>query len=376
MITPKLTTLENQAIAHGLNVSDGHPRMPLTPSQRAIVADLSDMFEEAAKRPFQEIEQDAHRAFLHGIGQYAAPVGEGRLVSCYSSSIAIDIIARTLAERTAAVALVHPTFDNIPDLLRARNLRLFPISEREFEQGQPELPAEAGAVFVTTPNNPTGWVLGRESLERLAAWCATHGRVLVMDTCFRAQDARAQYDTYQIIRDSGAEWVVIEDTGKLWPMHELKAGFLAWGERTRLAIPDAFDDLLLTASPVVLLLITRLARDAADGGYAELARLIGENRRTLGEITRLSGLVLEEPDSRISVAMLGLPDCAGTATDLYHQLLEDNVHVLPCDAFYWARATDGERRIRVALGRAPAEIRAAADALAGVTARICAARRR
>ena len=375
-MTDKLTTLENRAIAHGLNVSDGHPRMPLTPAQRAIVAELGDLFDEAAKRPFYEIEEEAHRAFLHGLGQHHAPVGRGRLLSCYSSSVAMDIVARTLAQRTGAVALIHPTFDNIPDLLRARGLRLLPVSEREFEEGLEELPPEVGAVFVTTPNNPTGWVLGAEPLERLAAWCAATGRVLAMDTCFRGQDTRAQYDTYRILDASGAEWVVIEDTGKLWPVLELKAGFLAWGERTRLEITEAFDDVLLSVSPLVLLLITRLARDAADGGYAELARLLEGNRRTLAEITGPAGLVMKRPDSRISVAQLELPEYAGPATGVYVRLLEDNVHVLPCEAFHWARNGDGARDVRVALARSPEEVRAAAARLAEVTARMRADDRR
>jgi enduracididine biosynthesis enzyme MppP len=376
MTADKLTTLENRAIAHGLNVSDGHPRMPLTHGQRAIVAELGDLFDEAAKRPFFEIEEEAQRAFLHGLGQHHAPVGEGRLLSCYSSSVAMDITARALAERTGSVALIHPTFDNIPDLLRARGLDLVPIAERRFEEGLADLPSEVGAVFVTTPNNPTGWVLGQAGLERLAAWCAETGRILAMDTCFRGQDVRAQYDTYRLLDDSGAEWVVIEDTGKLWPMLELKAGFLAWGGRTRLEIAEAFDDVLLSVSPLVLLLITRLARDAADGGYAEMARLLEGNRRTLGEITGPAGLVMKEPGSRISVAQLELPESVGAATEFYVRLLEHNVHVLPCEAFHWARNSDGGRDVRVALARAPEEVRAAATALAEVTARMRADERR
>ncbi|MFD0689971.1 aminotransferase class I/II-fold pyridoxal phosphate-dependent enzyme [Actinomadura fibrosa] len=376
MTARKLTTLENRAIAHGLNVSDGHPRMPLTRGQRAIVAELGDLFDQAAKRPFHEIEEEAHRSFLHGLGQHAAPVGTGRLVTCYSSSVAMDITARALAERTGSVALVHPTFDNIPDLLRARRLHLVPVPEHRFEEGLGELPPEVGAVFVTTPNNPTGWVLGAEPLARLAAWCAGTGRVLAMDTCFRGQDTRAQYDTYRILEDSGAEWVVIEDTGKLWPMQELKAGFLAWGEGTRLELAEAFDDVLLSVSPVVLLLITRLAHDAVDGGYAELARLLAENRRTLAETIDSTGLVLKEPDSRISVAQLELPESIGSATDFYDRLVEHNVHVLPCEAFHWARNTDGGRDVRVALARAPEEVRAAAAMLAEVSVRMRADGRR
>lgn len=369
MTSGKLTTLENKAISNGLNVSDGHPRMPPTPGQRAIIATLGDLYDEAVKRYFEEVEEETHRTFLYGLGQHTAPVGTGRLLSCYSSSVAMDLVARTLAERMTSVALIHPTFDNIPDLLLARNLKLVPLSERQIDDGF-DLPDEVGAVFVTTPNNPTGWVLGEERLAEIAAWCAETGRVLAMDTCFRGQDTRAQYDTYRVLEDSGAEWVVIEDTGKLWPMLELKAGFLAWGSETRLELKEAFDDVLLSASPLILLLITRLARDAGDGGYAELSRLLEGNRRTLREFVEPAGLTLMDPGSRISVARLKLPDIAGTSMEFYELLLEHDVHVLPCDAFHWADNAGGEREIRVALARSPEELRTAAAALADASARL------
>jgi len=361
-----LTMMETAALQGGLNVSDGHPRMPLTAAQQAIVEQLPLLFQEAMKRPFSSIEHEAHQAFLSGIGQQTAPVGTDRLVSCYSSSVAMDIVARCLRECTSRVALIHPTFDNIPDLLRARGLELLPITEEEFDAGLEELPEDVGAVFVTTPNNPTGWVLSAEKLAALARFCARTGRVLAMDTCFRAQDLRAQYDSYQILEDAGVDWVVIEDSGKLWPMLELKAGFLAWGDRTRLDVENAFSDVLLSISPVILLLITHLAMDAKNGGYAQLRKLIERNRRTLSQAIRDTPLTCVDPDSRISVARLALPQSQPTADEFYLRLREDNVHLLPCAPFHWARKGEGEAYVRIALARSPEEIvhasRAVADA--------------
>jgi enduracididine biosynthesis enzyme MppP len=361
-----LTHLEILALRGGLNVSDGHPRMPLTGAQQRIVASLGDLFREALPRPFEEVEEAAHRAFLHGIGQLHAPIGTGRLVSLYSSSAAMDIVARALAERTRTMALIHPTFDNIPDLLRARGLALLPVAEPDLAAGDAVagLPAEVGAVFVTTPNNPTGWVLPADGLAQLAEACARTGRVLALDTCFRAHDTRAQYDTYEILERSGAEWVVIEDTGKVWPTLELKAGFLAWGERTRLSLEDAFSDLLLSISPVVLLLIQRLAEDGVRGGYRELHRLVAGNRALLAEALAGGPLSLADPDSRISVARVTWDAGGPDAQRLYEDLAAQGLHTLPCGAFHWARPEEGGRLLRVALGRDPADVATAAHVIA------------
>ncbi|GLX47554.1 hypothetical protein Shyhy01_05040 [Streptomyces hygroscopicus subsp. hygroscopicus] len=358
-----LTSMETDALIGGLNVSDGHPRMPLTASQRAIVDSLPVLFDEADKRVFEEIEAEAQQAFLHGIGQRQAPIGTGRLVSCYSSSVAMDITARALAHRTATIALVHPTFDNIPDLLKGRGLSLLPLTESELEGGEPQLPDEVGAVFVTTPNNPTGWVLAEDGLRRLAAFCARTGRVLAMDTCFRAQDKRAQYDTYAILNESGAQWVVIEDTGKLWPTLELKAGFLAWGEHTDLPLLEYFSDVLLSVSPLVLLMLTRFAQDAERGGYAELHDLIARNRRALAEVLDGGPVTLTDPDARISVARVTLPEDGPDAVALYDEMVRRGTHVLPCGPFHWDRPEDGVRQVRLALARSGEDVVRAARVL-------------
>jgi agmatinase len=361
-----LTMMETVALRGGLNVSDGHPRMALTEGQGAVINRLSMLFDEAVKRPLEDVEAEAQATFLHGIGQLSAPVGTGRLLSCYSSSVAMDLVARTLAERTSRVALVHPTFDNIPDLLRARGLDLVPVTEQEFENGLTELPPDVGAVFVTTPNNPTGWVLPEPALERLARWCAQTSRVLALDACFRAQDPRAQYDSYRVLDRYGVEWVVIEDTGKLWPVLELKAGFLAWGSRTKLPLADAFSDVLLSISPVVLLLITQLALDAAGGGYAQLHNLVRRNREILVRSIEDTPLTLVDSDSRISVARLALPNGSITAEEFYHLLLRRNVHILPCAPFHWARQHECKTYLRVALARNPEEVEQAGRIIAEI----------
>jgi enduracididine biosynthesis enzyme MppP len=360
-----LTHLESRALRGGLNLSDGHPRMPLTPSQERIVAGLADLFHEALRRPFDEVEEQAQRTFLHGIGQRRAPIGTGRLVSCYSSSTAMEMVARTLAGRTSTVALIHPTFDNIADLLTARGLRLLPVAQHELDGDRaPQLPADVGAVFVTTPNNPTGWVLPAPAMARLAESCARAGRVLAVDTCFRAHDPRAQYDTYEILEASDVEWAVIEDTGKLWPTLELKAGFLAWGERTDLPLLDAFSDVLLSISPVVLLLIDRLAEDGGRGGYGELHRLIAGNRALLADILAGGPLLVADPESRISVARVTWGPAGPDAGAVYRELAGRGLHVLPCGPFHWARPEEGRRLLRVALGRDRADVAAAGRLLA------------
>jgi len=360
-----LTVMEVDALTDtggGLNLTDGHARLPLTAQQAAIVAQIPSMFTEASRRPFQEIENQAHSAFLHAVGQHSAPIGTGRILSCYSSTLATDIVARALP-RGATVAVLHPTFDNIADLLVTRGLNLVPLSERALlDQHWPQPPVSA--VVVTHPNNPTGLVTPEGHLRSLAKHAARHGQTLIIDASFRGQVRDAQYDTYKVLDEAGADWIVIEDTGKLWPTHELKIGMLARSERTTLPIYRAFSESLLAASPVVLQLVAALAGDWTDGGYERARDLVERNRAAVRDAIAEAGLALADPGSQISVARVELPADGPDSAALYSHLVARGVHVLPCAPFHWADPDTGLRFIRLSLARPFEAVAAGARMLA------------
>lgn len=347
-----LTTMEVGALTdpgRGLNLTDGHARLLPSPEQAAIVERIPDMFVTATRSPFPDIEREAHATFLGAIGQHCAPVGTGRILSCYSSTLATDIVARALPVG-ASIAVLHPTFDNIADLFATRGLSLVPLSEQALLARDWPLPP-VSAIVVTHPNNPTGLVTPEGHLRSLAEHAAHHGQTVIIDASFRGQVRDAQYDTYAIVDAAGADWITIEDTGKLWPMHELKIGLLAYSERTRLPIERAFSESLLAASPVVLQLIKALAEDWVNGGYERAGALVERNRAVVREVVESVGLRLADPDSQISVARIELPAAGPDSSLLYKDLLARGVHVLPCTPFHWADPDDGLRFIRLSLAR-------------------------
>ncbi|MER6047838.1 enduracididine biosynthesis enzyme MppP [Streptomyces sp. NPDC020883] len=350
--TGNLTQLEFLAINSEFNLADGHARQSLTAGQSQIVAELPLLFEEGEKRPVEELEREAHAAFFTALGQHSYPSAPGRVLSCYSSSVAMEILSRALAETTGSVALVHPTFDNIADLLRGNGLKLVPLAEDPLhgDDLDTELLASVGCVFVTTPNNPTGRVVSKERLTRLAEQCAAHGVVLALDTSFRGFDTRAHYDHYEVLQASGARWVVIEDTGKLWPTLDLKVGMLVHSENLALPVEKIYSDILLGVSPLILAMVRRFSEDAAAGGLQDLHRFIAGHRAMVREeLAGLPGVYVPDPDSRASVERIGLTDLTGT--EVWERLRAHNVYALPCRAFHWDDPSQGDHTLRLALAR-------------------------
>lgn len=362
-----LTQFENLALSSKLNLADGHARQEPTPAQQKVISELPALWAEAAERPVDEIEREACEAFFGVLGQHRHPFSAGRVLSCYSSSLAMEIFARALATRAEAIALIHPTFDNIPDILRGVGLRLVPVEEDLLHEQ--DLPAEllesVGCVFVTTPNNPTGRVMPEQRLRALADQCAAHDVVLALDTSFRGFDTDAHYDHYAVLEDSGCRWVVIEDTGKLWPTLELKIGWLVRSARVDLPIEKIHSDILLGVSPLVLLMVKRFSADAAEGGLADLHGAIADNRALLrAALADVPDVGFVDPFSRTSVDRLHVG--ARSGMDVWSAVRAHQLYVLPCQKFHWAAPEEGAHTLRVALSRNPLALSAGAQVLRSV----------
>jgi enduracididine biosynthesis enzyme MppP len=356
-----LTQFEIRAEQSGLNLADGHARQPLTASQSIVIDSLPALFRRAQRGVVPELDREAQVTFLGVLGQRRA-LTCAEVLSCYSSSVAMEVLARALtAAGLRRVGLIHPTFDNIPDILRGVGLGLTPVSEETLRSADDLEDADVDVLFATTPNNPTGTVLEEERLAHWARWCAERGIVLALDTCFRGFDPRAQYDHYAVLDDSGVEWVVIEDTGKLFPSLDLKVGFLAHSRRLRAPVRQVYTDIMLGVSPAILCLVTALADDAGRGGLAELQRLIADHRALVRAAIPEPGCGRwPDPDSRISVDRLALPPGL-VASRVAADLRRRDVHVLPGPKFHWADPAAGEAFLRIALSRPREQVREGAE---------------
>jgi hypothetical protein len=168
-----LTQMQLLGVGSGTNVAEGYPRFALTETQREIVERFPAFLAEAIATPFPVLEARAHHAFFDALGQRSAPIGTGRILSYYASSVAIDVVGGCLARVTSKVAVITPVLDCIPALFRHRGLQLEALTEGRLVSADPLGGLDGiGAVVVASPNNPTGTVLTAPQMRRLAEACA------------------------------------------------------------------------------------------------------------------------------------------------------------------------------------------------------------
>jgi aspartate/methionine/tyrosine aminotransferase len=347
-----LTAEERYAQDISWNLADAHARQWMTADEEASILDkFPEIFREARALPYSLLEEDSAATFLRSLGQ--EPV-ESSTLAVYSSSVCTMIVARFVQQKGWDVSLTWPTFDNISALLTAEGVIVRP---RDVDSG----PVWASisddsprCIFEVSPNNPTGHIIDSAELELLARRCFETSRLLILDQSFKGHVGAACFDHYKILEQSGADYIVIEDTGKLWPTLDMKVAFLVASEPIARELRALVDDVLLNVSPFHLELVRRYAEySRRDGGNYDLIRkVIADNRLNLrGRIAEFPDLLtLAYPDSQVGVEVL---DVAPADYPSFMDALEQRkVAVLPTDKFFWDRAGgEPKSQIRIALCR-------------------------
>jgi len=233
-----ITQHEVEALKTKYNLADAHTHQSQSQSQRNIVSNLPEIWYESERKTQYESEQAFIEKFYTLHGQHTALKRRDEIYLVYAASIAMNITATYLMQRNMRVGLIEPCFDNLHDLMHHARIQLSPLDESLFQHSSEiyqNLMSNAltlDAIFVVDPNNPTGFSLfseGKENFLELVRFCCEYNKLLIMDTCFSAfvlASGKKRFDIYEILENSGVSYVVMEDTGKTWPLQDAKCATL------------------------------------------------------------------------------------------------------------------------------------------------------
>lgn len=349
-----LTKYERISLSRQFNLADGHAHQLPDLAQREITRRLPTIFADAERTRQEDLEALFQATFYRLAGQRTA-VAHPRALQCSTASQSIDVAAALLAERGLSVGLLQPCFDNLAALLRRRGVPLVPVNEADLLPANVartvrSLPADA--LFLTLPNNPTGFALDPLTFACLARHCAASGKVLIIDWTFRFFDAQPAWDQYEVLEHSGVSYICIEDTGKTWPTLELKCSLLASSADLHPGLSEPHDDMLLNVSPFTLNLLVEYLLDTERRGLDRVVRhRIRDNRAALHDAIAGSVLVPDSRTGRLSVEWLKInsPDLSGI--DVVRALEAEDIGILPGEHFFWHEAALGTDHVRIALSR-------------------------
>ena len=364
-----LTEWEVLGINSRYNLADGHAHHDLTVvgTQPEVIGRLfldaelqsQDATEQRFVANFQVYAQQEYlpsRWFLH-----------------YSSSLSIEIIGKVLRERGAdRVGVLTPTFDNIPLLLRRCGLTLVPMHEQMLSDAEAVAAwtEHVDAIFIVQPNNPSGYVAEESHIRRLISACAINDVVYCCDSSFRFFDTRSEWQQYAYLREVSGQYpefhyMMVEDTGKTWPLRELKVGILFASDAIYQAVEVVSEEVMLNVSPFTLNLLSYMMESQDRNNFVkELRELVKSNRRYLREVIPADLKISSDAASAISVEWLQLPSSLDSHEFCVY-CKDRGIVVLPGRPFGWDNPSEAASNFRVALMREPIVFREGVQRLAG-----------
>ena len=368
-----LTDVEYGALSHDSNLADGHAYHHLSEVLPHLPPRLSDIWSACEATTVPEIE---HRYLL----AYAELLRSTQLAETTTFKIAptasnsIDMVGALLSARRMRTCLIEPTFDNLSLILRRRGVHLSALPEPRFREAARygDLPNlldeyEFDALFLVSPNNPTGGTLDESTFRSIAAYCAEHDRLLVLDHSFRFFD-RNDVDDYAILREYSTSFVSFEDTGKVWPTHDLKASLIVFSADLNRDMSEIYNEIYLCHSRFALAILEDCLRSTTKAGLEQtIWRPVDARRSFLRSALRGSVLRVDDAaiDSRLSVEWI---DCSGTRRRdllLTQRLQAQGVMVLPGRQFYWNSRSSpaNHHNVRIAMMKPFAEFKRSVERL-------------
>ncbi len=365
-VTPKheyldITQHEIEALKFEYNLADAHTHQAQSPTQRAIVERLPELWYEAEKTKQHDLEQKFIQNFFRVQGQPRALEPNNALL-VYAASIAMVIVANYLLKKKMSVSLIEPCFDNIRDILQHMQIKMEPLKEEWLYDEEKiyenlEKNVKADSIFIVDPNNPTGFTLftKKRAYEELIRFAKDKKELLIFDFCFASfmlPDVNLDvFDVYELLENSGVSYIAIEDTGKTWPVQDTKAALIKCSQDIYTEIYNIHTSYLLNVSPFILNVLTEYILDSEKDNFASVYTLLERNRDIAKKELAGSLLEFQEPKAKVSVAWFKIKNPKVKATELQKVIIAQGVYVLPGTYFFWSNPKNGEGYIRVALAR-------------------------
>lgn len=358
----KLTSWEWEALDSECNLADGHAHQTQNDEQMKIVNKLHTIYLESEKQSQSSIQSEFENTFFIKAGQksYRHMLPPQYHFSC---SLAIETVGNYLRLNNKSVSLIHPTFDNLADILKRHNIVLQSLEESALLDKKKLESITTDALMIVCPNNPSGQELSKLQFQQIVDVCKKRHILLIIDFSFRFYSNLTTWDQYEILQKSGVEFITLEDTGKTFPTLDLKLGILLASKSIYSQLQDITNDFLLNVSPFVFKLLTEYIEAENNTLVPSYQEIVNINRKKLIESLKDSPVVIQNHNSRLSVAWIKIPE--NWKSSVFCKWLETKkIFVLPGIPFFWNDKKCGENYFRVALARPTSFFENAAKKLA------------
>ena len=167
---------------------------------------------------------------------YGRQVGQDRITVSTSGMHGIMLAYQTILDPGDKVVIIGPIWPNAVHAAEVLGARTEIVALREVN-GEWKIDLEAlfaalgngaKALFINSPNNPTGWMAERGELEAIFAFCRQHGIWMVSDDVYArlVYDGRTLAPSVVELAEPDDRVIIINSFSKSWNMTGWRLGWL------------------------------------------------------------------------------------------------------------------------------------------------------
>jgi aminotransferase len=276
------------------------------------------------------------------------------------ASEAVDAALRAVVDPGDRVAVHEPTYISyVPGIVFAggQPVRAPTRPENDFVLTREALreagAADAEALVLCYPNNPTGATADREDLAEIAAFCREHDLLVIADEIYAALTYDGAHDSIATLPGMRERTIVVNGFSKAYAMTGMRLGYA-------LAPPEAVEAInrvhqyAMLSAPTTAQYAALEALDSCDDAVAEMCDAYDRRRRLVLSRFREIGLSCFEATG----AFYAFPECPGDDEAFAEDLLrEERVAVVPGSVF----GDGGAGHLRVSYATGMEDLKEAMD---------------
>jgi aspartate/methionine/tyrosine aminotransferase len=316
---------EGRSIIHlELGEPDFHPAAPVVDALRDAAASGRDRY--VATRGIPALRA-AIASYLRRTRRLE--VSSEEVLVAPGCKMALSLAMMALIEPGAEVLYPDPSFPIYPSFTRGLGATAVPFGLEEKNNFQPDLEEIAAKITPRTsvlifnsPNNPTGTVLSRETLEQLAELTRKHDLWVLADEIYARIVFNGEFLSIRSLPGMAERTVIIDGFSKSFAMTGWRLGYAVAPTN----VVDAMDLLVLNTftcvaefTQVAAIEALRDSSNAVDGMVAEYRK-----RRDLfvARLNRIPGFRCQIPDGSF-YAWVNVEDTGLAAEEVARLLLEE-----------------------------------------------------
>ncbi|MBL8265266.1 pyridoxal phosphate-dependent aminotransferase [Steroidobacter sp.] len=232
------------------------------------------------------------------------PIGSERVAITSSGVSALMIAMQALLEPGDSVVIVTPVWPNLQEMPKILGAEVIPVPLRfgeagwrlDLDQLLDSIQPGVKAVFINSPNNPTGWTLSRAEQEVILARCRQSGVWLIADDVYeRLYFAGKSAPSFLEIVDPKDRFIGCNSFSKAWRMTGWRAGWAVMPE----ALTPNYAKLIeynTSCVPGFIQAACRVALTDCEADVEFLVEQVRSNQRQLHErLSRVDRIELGAP---------------------------------------------------------------------------------